>query len=186
MTCRKILNVLILIQFIVVLTTGNDQHTPHKRQKRIVHGVETTISEFPYQVSLRFTDSRKHFCGGAILSDRWIVTAAQCTQGSKSSPHNIFVVVGATNRTNDGHRYNLEKVVNHPHFIWAKRENDISMLKTNGPLKLEANSVFPVDLPSFKLDYIIANGIELTSVVLSGWGSFHVCTYNTNCYTFID
>lgn len=174
MVCKKFLNLLLLIQIIVVLATAG-QHTPHRRQKRIVHGIATTINEFPYQVSLRFTESRKHFCGGAILSDRWILTAAQCTQGSKSLPHNIFVIVGATNLTNDGRRYDLEKIVNHPHFIWAKRQNDISMLKTKEPLQLIVTSVFPVDLPSFKLNYIIANGIGLTSAVLSGWGHSHVC-----------
>lgn len=169
---EKLLQILLIIQLISSLFSAADVHL--KRQKRIVHGIETSIEEFPHQVSLRLVTTSKHFCGGAILSDMWIATAAQCTQGSKSSPENIFVIVGATNITQKNIHYDLEKVVNHPNFNWAKRQNDIALLKTDRPMLLSDRFVFPIDLPTFKTDYYIENGIGLTYVTLSGWGSVYV------------
>lgn len=146
----------------------------HKRSKRVAHDAETTIRQFPHQVSLRFADTSKHFCGGAILSDLWIVSAAQCTQGSKSSPENTFVVVGVTDLTQEGIRYDLDKIINHPNFNWARRLNDISMLKTDRPMLIMETVIYPINLLSFTSNYIMENGIGLSPLNLTGWGSIHV------------
>jgi len=46
---------------------------------KIVGGIEAAAGEIPWQVSLQF-NSGLHFCGGAIISDKWIVTAAFCSE----------------------------------------------------------------------------------------------------------
>lgn len=178
MSFNSFIKVLVLIQLIGLLAAT---FVPHSRNKRIANGIQESTSSFPYQVSLRFTENSKHFCGGAILTNQWIVTAGQCTQGSQSSVKNIYVVVGATNITAGGLHCDLEKIVNHPEFNWEKRRNDISMLKTKQPMQMGESSIFPVSLPSFKTDYIIENGIGLTSVTLTGWGSAKVCINSLNC-----
>lgn len=43
---------------------------------RIVGGADATPGQFPYQVSLRIKDS--HTCGGSIIDNQWILTAAHC------------------------------------------------------------------------------------------------------------
>lgn len=169
MLCGDFKRILLLFQLIGLIAANH-----LNRQKRVVHGSETSIHKFPYQVSLRYADTSNHFCGGAILSNLWIVTAAQCTQDSKSSPENIYVMVGITNITQKGLRYDLAKIINHPEFNWAKRLNDISMLKVDRSMQLMEEGIFPVKLLSFNTNYYMENGIGLTTVILSGWGSFHV------------
>merc|ERR1712156_895234 len=71
------------------------EHTPKKacgipnaNPEKIVGGVEATPHEFPWQVGLFFNG---YFCGGSIISEKYILTAAHCADGVYSHE----VVIGA-------------------------------------------------------------------------------------------
>lgn len=49
---------------------------------RIVGGYETSIEQHPWQVSL--IDGASHSCGGSIIGNQWVLTAAHCTQYESS------------------------------------------------------------------------------------------------------
>ncbi|XP_076588628.1 ovochymase-2, partial [Chaetodon auriga] len=60
---------------------------------RVVGGAEASYGSHPWLVSLQYRGS--HFCGGAILTDRWIMTAAHCFASlSKEFLSGVRVVVG--------------------------------------------------------------------------------------------
>lgn len=47
---------------------------------KIVGGKPINIEEVPYQVALNLNvNGLQHFCGGSILSEKFIMTAAHCT-----------------------------------------------------------------------------------------------------------
>ena len=60
------------------------QVIPSQRQNndkvltKIIDGTETEINEYPWMVSLQL--SGDHFCGGSIISEDWILTAAHCLE----------------------------------------------------------------------------------------------------------
>ena len=43
---------------------------------RILYGEEADINEYPWQISMWIDQS--HFCGGTLVTDQWVVTAAHC------------------------------------------------------------------------------------------------------------
>ena len=56
------------------------------RSSRIVGGNVASYAEWPWQVSLRQYKSGqfKHKCGAALITNRWIITAAHCVKVSES------------------------------------------------------------------------------------------------------
>ena len=49
-----------------------------KRGPRIWGGRNATKDAYPYQVSIQYKGI--HDCGGSIISEEWILTAAHCLQ----------------------------------------------------------------------------------------------------------
>lgn len=64
---------------IFITIGGLVKNNPLMFGNRIVGGEETAIEEYPYQISLEYGSS--HRCGGSILDEETILTAAHCTSG---------------------------------------------------------------------------------------------------------
>ncbi|HBE39996.1 MAG TPA: hypothetical protein DDW27_02095 [Bacteroidales bacterium] len=113
-----------------------------KELSKIIGGTDANISDFPWQV---YYESGNYLCGGTIISDSWIITAAHCTKNEDASDipvSQMFVKAGATNpyRINEGKKYLISDVILHESFNNQTLDNDIALLK----LKV------PVDIPDAK------------------------------------
>lgn len=61
---------------------------------RIIGGIKVvTAGAYPWQVSLRNKTTKKHFCGGSLIAEQWVVTAAHCFARA-ASDLNMEVVLG--------------------------------------------------------------------------------------------
>jgi hypothetical protein len=98
---------------------------------KITGGTTAPISDFPWQVYVIAADFR---CGGSIIDNNWILTAAHCTKNSFGNPipaASISVKVGANNPRNasEGQIYNVSEVIVHDSYDPQTNEFDIALLK---------------------------------------------------------
>merc|ERR1711892_387491 len=61
------------------------------RRSRIVHGQESAVNEFPWMVGLSHKWSLRPFCGGVLISDQYILSAAHCCVGREVDDINVFL-----------------------------------------------------------------------------------------------
>lgn len=81
---------------------------------------------FGYQVSLRDL-SNKHFCSGAFINDRFILTTACCAHAR--SPNFIKAIKKADMEDNT-YEILIEKIISHEHFNLITKHGNIALLKT--------------------------------------------------------
>ncbi|KAG4080707.1 hypothetical protein HA402_013237 [Bradysia odoriphaga] len=91
-----------------------------------------------------------HLCGGSILSSRFILTAAHCTDGEMNVPSNLIAVVGALYPLEGGYLMSVDRVVQHPEWDISVVANDIAMLRTAETI-MYSDNVQPVALPTYNI-----------------------------------
>jgi secreted trypsin-like serine protease len=93
-------------------------------------------------------------CGGSIISNRWVVTAAHCVDRSENRPSSFKVRVGEHDRNKkEGSEmdYQVERVVKHENYNRYKLDADIALFKLAKPIVF-GKYVQPVCLPSANVD----------------------------------
>ncbi|KAK7057018.1 CLIP domain-containing serine protease, partial [Halocaridina rubra] len=130
-------------------STNIDCGVSAKTSTRIVGGTPTTPGEHPWIVSiLRSGINPNQYCGGALLSERHVLTAAHCIASFDRS--SIWVRLGEYdfNRRDDSPHverriaaFNL-----HPNFNSRTFENDIAVLILESPVQYN-DFIRPICLP---------------------------------------
>ncbi|XP_073812423.1 trypsin alpha-3-like [Musca autumnalis] len=126
---------------------------------RIVGGSTTTISSYPWQISLQRSGS--HSCGGSIYSAKIIVTAAHCLQSVSASV--LKVRAGSSYWNSGGTLVSVAAFKNHEGYNSKTMVNDIAVIRLSSSLTM-SSSIKAISLASSAP----ANGAAAT---VSGWGT---------------
>ncbi|XP_042653516.1 chymotrypsin-like protease CTRL-1 isoform X2 [Tyto alba] len=130
--------------------------------ERIINGQNAVPGSWPWQVSLQ-TRSGSHFCGGSLINQNWVVTAAHCN----FNPYSHVVVLGEYDLRSNSESIQVKTVsraITNPNWNPNTFNNDITLLKLSSPAQL-GPSVSPVCLPPPNL----ALPTNLPCVT-TGWG----------------
>lgn len=160
---------LLSLAFYVVLTTAN--HNRSIIEPRIVGGQKAEVGQFKYQGCLRTRLTKQYICGAAIISNRFLLTAAHCTDGIYQHPGMVVAVVGAMHRYKDGVTMKVDKITKHNKYNFRLLHHDISLIRTVDEINFSP-TVQPIALPT-KDSPKDGNA----HVVLSGWGRISVSVF---------
>ncbi|GAB1299552.1 Transmembrane protease serine 6 [Apodemus speciosus] len=116
---------------------------------RIVGGSVSSEGEWPWQASLQIRG--RHICGGALVADRWVITAAHCFQeDSMASPRLWTVFLGKTRQNSrwPGEvSFKVSRLYLHPYHEEDSHDYDVALLQLDHPVVYSA-TVRPVCLPA--------------------------------------
>lgn len=126
--------------------------------ERIVNGKSIDIEQAPWQIALLLNSARH--CGGSILSDRFILTAAHCLKGLLSA--NLTVRAGSRYAEHGGQLLQVEHFKIHKYFNDQEISHDIGVMLPAEPLEF-GQQVQPISLAQ-------ESPKHGESVFVSGWG----------------
>uniref|UniRef100_A0A672RP68 Transmembrane protease serine 9-like n=2 Tax=Sinocyclocheilus grahami TaxID=75366 RepID=A0A672RP68_SINGR len=131
---------------------------------KIVGGQNASAGAWPWQASLHRAGS--HFCGGSLINNEWVLTAAHCFANTSRS--DLIVYLGR--QTQEGANANevsrnVSEIIKHPDYNSITEDNDITLLRLSSPVTFTDN-IRPVCLAS-------ANSTFFKSTVswVTGWGN---------------
>uniref|UniRef100_A0A2A4IY52 Peptidase S1 domain-containing protein n=1 Tax=Heliothis virescens TaxID=7102 RepID=A0A2A4IY52_HELVI len=100
------------------------------------HGREAEKYEYPHMALLGYgadVDSALWLCGGTVISERYILTAAHCISQPRVGPVK-YITLGILRRSDPvdkWQRYNVRRVVPHPEYKSPSMYHDIALLETD-------------------------------------------------------
>ncbi|XP_005990436.1 coagulation factor IX [Latimeria chalumnae] len=138
------------------------------KDTRIVGGHDSFPGEIPWQVHLISNNFKCGFCGGSIINENWVVTAAHCLRPNE----NITVVVGEfeTEKEEGTEKYHdVINVIKFPKYNASenKYNHDIALLQLKPPIEFN-DYALPICLAdsAFTEDVLMKSG----TATVSGWG----------------
>ncbi|KAG1695914.1 Clotting factor B [Nymphon striatum] len=141
----------------------------------IVGGRTSEDDAWPWMAAIYTVNGgqRSFICGGTIISDRHILTAAHCFKTSSRQTEirgEYLVRVGVTDLSdfNAGFEFGVKKITLHEGFNPPSFYNDIAILEVDGHTMDVDPSAHPICLPKEHAEH---DHLEFKIATLLGWGT---------------
>nr|KAG5707306.1 hypothetical protein BaRGS_000080 [Batillaria attramentaria] len=133
------------------------------RDGKIVGGTAAEVGEFPFLVPIKYSNGNQ-FCGGSIINERFVLTAAHCVPDG--DPTGLMITAGdyCTNIAEDS-EYNIgvSRVILSDDWTGDNLAGDLALLELAAPLDLSSGLVGPIQLSD-------GGSCEEGTLTVAGWG----------------
>uniref|UniRef100_A0A8D8XXR3 CLIP domain-containing serine protease n=1 Tax=Cacopsylla melanoneura TaxID=428564 RepID=A0A8D8XXR3_9HEMI len=146
--------------------------------KRIVGGTPSERGQWPWMAAVGFKTRNRRppskpewMCGGALITKRYVMTAAHCVSRETTGSYEPYVVhLGSIDLedTSSGVTMEIEQVIMHEDYTAARKVNDIALFRLRQEAVL-TDLIQPVCLP---FDDSLRSELFLKKTpFVAGWGS---------------
>ncbi|XP_036619446.1 plasma kallikrein [Trichosurus vulpecula] len=134
-------------------------------RSRVVGGMRSAPQEWPWQASLQVKlRTRSHVCGGSVIANQWVVTAAHCFDDLPSSDiWRIYTGILNQSEIQAATPFSRAKrIIIHPQYKISETKHDIALIKLETPMNF-TDFQSAICLPS-------KEDMAYTNCWVTGWG----------------